>query len=56
VKGFGIGGFIGLVELEIVHLDRDRVTGYWLTGATVMEGCVLLQGMAQLYTTQIDWL
>jgi hypothetical protein len=30
VKGFGIGGFIGLVELRIVYLERNKVTGHWI--------------------------
>jgi hypothetical protein len=30
VKGSGIRGFVCLGELEIVHLERKRVTGYWI--------------------------
>ena len=30
MKGSGVSGFICLVELQIVHLERNRVTGYWI--------------------------
>jgi hypothetical protein len=30
VKGSGVRGFICLEELWIVHLERNRVTGYWI--------------------------
>jgi hypothetical protein len=26
-----MGGFVSLVGLGIVQLERDRVTGYWVT-------------------------
>ena len=52
MKGSGVSGFVCLVELQIVHLQRNRVTGYWLTCGTVMEGCVLFQAMAHLYKPQ----
>jgi hypothetical protein len=37
-----MGGFVGLVVLGIVQLERDRGTVYWVTLGTVMEGSVLL--------------
>ena len=30
VKGSGVSGFICLVELQIVHLERKRGNGYWI--------------------------
>ena len=29
-KGSGVSGFVCLVELQIVYLERYRVTGYWI--------------------------
>ena len=30
MKGSGIRGFICLEELQVVHLERNKVTGYWM--------------------------
>jgi len=30
VKGSGVRGFICVEELQIVQLERNRVTGYWI--------------------------
>ena len=38
----GVSGFVCLLVLQVVHLERNRVTVYWLTWGTVMEGNVLL--------------
>jgi len=52
VEGSGVSGFVFLVELQIVHLERNRVTGYWLTLGIVMGGRVMLQAVAHFYTPQ----
>ena len=62
MKGSGVSGFVCLVELQIVHIERNRVTGYWILAdmsngrectvsgsGTFMEGSVLLQAVAQLW-------
>ena len=30
VKGSGVSDFICLEELQIVHLEKNKVTGYWI--------------------------
>jgi hypothetical protein len=54
VKGFGISGFVGLVELEIVHLERDRVTGYWILADMMYSyrrACITVRYGTAVHTT-----
>jgi hypothetical protein len=55
VKGSGVSGFICLEELRIVHLERNRVTGYWiLIGMRYSYGreCTVERDGTTLHTTK----
>ena len=54
MKGFGVSGFICLVELQTVHLERNRVTGYWILADmrySYGRACTVASSGTPLHTT-----
>ena len=56
VKGSGVSGFVCLVELQIVHLERKRVTGYWILADmrySYGRACTVARHGTPLHTTRL---